>query len=349
MKSPITGKEMERRSEVGVEMTFRKENFNITHHYWLCTETGEQFTDEAMDALDLGQVYNQYREKYGIPFPEEIKLIREKYGTSASKMSEILGFGTNSWRQYEAGEIPSVSNGRLILAVKDSQDFIRQVEASTPLLSEKEKAGFLKQSQKLINEELETRESEREKITVFRKTRPNQFNGYRIPNLEKAAQMILFFSSRMKPLYKTKLNKLLFYADFQYFSNHGQSISGMEYRAIQHGPVPADYDKLLVRLSEDELIAIEPDADNFGETVQPKKGFDSLVFSTEELAVLDQIENQFKKITAKQIVEISHQEEGWKANVEGKGLVSYREFGWGIKTINRLHLASHPNCPIKPE
>jgi len=262
-------------------------------------------------------------------------------------MSEILGFGTNSWRNYEGGEIPSVSNGRLILAIKDPQDFIRQVEASTPLLTEKEKAGFLKLAQKLIHQELETLQADKEKITVFRKTRPNQFNGYRIPNLEKAGQMILFFASRMNPLYKTKLNKLLFYADFQYFSHHGQSISGMSYRAIQHGPVPADYDKLLVRLSEDIMIELETDEDNFGETVQANQTFDSQLFLTSEIAVLEQVENRFEKITAKQIVEISHQEAGWKANVEGKGLVSYLEFGWKLFFVG-TPLTSRTTLPPAP-
>jgi len=37
-------------------------------------------------------------------------------------------------------------------------------------------------------------------------------------------------------------------------------------------------------------------------------------------------------MTAKQVVDISHKEEGWKAKVEEKGLVSYREFGFGMKT-----------------
>lgn len=330
MKSPLTGNEMERRTEPGFELTFRKETFTITHHFWLCTETGEQFTDDAMDDLDLGQVHNQYREKYGIPFPEEIKGIREKYGVSASKMSEILGLGANSWRNYEAGEVPSVANGRLILAINNTEDFRRQVEASSALLSEKEKSQLLHKIDHIQRQEAERAEKERDKIRVFGKTRPNQFNGYRVPNLEKAAHMILFFASRMKPLYKTKLNKLLFYADFHFFSKQGQSITGMEYRAIQHGPVPADYDKLLVRLSEDVLIELEPDADNFGETVQAKKGFDPQLFSTEELAMLEQIEDRFEKVNARQIVEISHQEEGWKANEKEKGLVSYREFGFDL-------------------
>ncbi len=335
MKSPITGKEMERRMEPGVKITYRKEEYTIVHHYWLCPDSEERYTDGVMDDLDLGQVHNQYREKYGIPFPEEIKNIREKYAVSASKMSEILGLGANSWRNYEAGEVPSVANGRLILAVKDPQDFSRQVEASTPIITEKEKSTLLKHAQKLVQQELETRELEREKITVFSKTRPSQFTGYRQPSLERAAQMVLFFAQNMPDLFKTKLNKLLFYADFLHFSQKGQSISGMEYRAIEFGPVPADFDKLLVRLSEDNLVEVREkkigETDYTGEIIQPKQNYDSTLFEPEQQKVLIEVANRFSKMTAKQVVDISHKEEGWKANVEGKGLVSYREFGFELK------------------
>ena len=61
----------------------------------------------------------------------EIQNIRNQYSISAGKMSEILGFGTNSYRLYEGGEIPSVSNGRLILAVKDPGDFKKQKRYET--------------------------------------------------------------------------------------------------------------------------------------------------------------------------------------------------------------------------
>ncbi|MBO9573728.1 MAG: hypothetical protein J7497_16195, partial [Chitinophagaceae bacterium] len=129
MRSPITGKEMKLVKEPS-RLPFRKEEFSIVYHYYLCEETKEQFTDDELDNINIIQVHNQYREKYGIPFPEEIKAIREKYQISASKMAEVLGFGPNTYRLYEAGEIPSVSNGRLILSINQPEEFIRQVEAS---------------------------------------------------------------------------------------------------------------------------------------------------------------------------------------------------------------------------
>ena len=89
--------------------SFRKNDFEITEHFYLCEETQEEFTTSELDALNLNQVYNQYRDKYGLPFPDQIKRIRAKYDVSALKMAEILGLGVNSYRltlgfKYDGGD-----------------------------------------------------------------------------------------------------------------------------------------------------------------------------------------------------------------------------------------------------
>ena len=89
-------RQIEERSQL-----FRKETFTISFHYWLCEETGERFEDEDMADVNLKQVHDQYRAKYDIPTPEKIAEIRKKYGVSALKMSKILGFGDNQYREYE--------------------------------------------------------------------------------------------------------------------------------------------------------------------------------------------------------------------------------------------------------
>ncbi len=76
----------------------------------------------------MNQVFNQYRDKFNIPFPDEIRRIRKKYGLSAKRMSEILGFGVNSYRNYEAGEMPSIANAKLIQMVDDPSYFLDMVE-----------------------------------------------------------------------------------------------------------------------------------------------------------------------------------------------------------------------------
>lgn len=186
---------------------------------YLCEDSGERFTDDRLDTLNTVQAINQYREKYGIPFPEEIRQIREQYGVSASKMSEILGMGANTYRLYEAGEMPTVANGRLILSVRDPAEFIKQVQASTHMLSERESEKFIAKANALVEKTQAPCRGELLQVTL-REEPPNSYNGYRRLNLPKVSQAIAYFEQHIGNLYKTKLNKLLFYTDFLAYHPH---------------------------------------------------------------------------------------------------------------------------------
>ena len=77
MKSPFTDKEMSIQKEWRT-MYFRKDEFKVLFHSYKCNDTGEQFEDDVFAQLNYNQLVNQYREKYSIPFPEQIISIREK-------------------------------------------------------------------------------------------------------------------------------------------------------------------------------------------------------------------------------------------------------------------------------
>jgi len=53
---------------------------------------------------------------------------------------------------------------------------------------------------------------------------------------------------------KTKLAKLLYLADFSWFYEKMESMSGMQYRRIQYGPVPDLYFRALDELEEEGRI-----------------------------------------------------------------------------------------------
>jgi len=332
MESPITGKEMKLVMEPAV-LSFRKEKFEVVYHYYLCEDSKEQFTDDVLDTINLNQVYNQYREKYGIPFPEEIREVREQYGVSASKMSTILGFGTNQYRLYETGEVPSVANGRLILAIKEPDDFIKQVRASEHLLDSTEVKKLVQKAEKLI----EVRQHNLWNLLlverIFRNESPNAFSGYRKPDFEKIAQVIRFLSDGRDDINKTKLNKLLFYADFGCFRKTGNSITGITYRAIPLGPVPAEYDKLYMKLADDDLIQIKQKLikDYYADVFQGLVGFDASNFSPFEIEVLQFVKEKFCHLTTNQIVEISHDESAWIQNQENRDLINYQKYAFGLK------------------
>lgn len=137
MKSPFTGGATKFEKEPRV-LEFRKDSFEVLFHYYVCVDTREQFTTTDIDTLNLNQVHNKYREKYGIPFTDEIKNIREKYGLSAAKMSEVLGLGANIYRNYEAEEMPSVATGRLIRLAQDPEEFAKLLEMSKNSLEQHE-------------------------------------------------------------------------------------------------------------------------------------------------------------------------------------------------------------------
>lgn len=335
MNSPITGKPMKLVKEAGTKLKFRKEEFEVTYHYYLCEDTNEQFTNDELDSINLIQVHNLYREKYGIPFTEEIKEIRKKYNVSASKMSEILGLGANTYRLYEEGEIPSVSNGRLILAIKDPKDFIKQVQASAHLLSEKETNKLIHAAQQV----LETYKKNQWDILlnkyVFNFSQLNQYNGYTIPDLNRIAQIICYFTQSGE-LFRTKLNKLLFYTDFVTFSRSGYSMTGLSYRAIQRGPVPSSYQNLFAKLCEDGLISTKSVTigDEDFEAIVGEKKFDAELFSELEVNVLKEIHEKLLNIKTNELVQLSHTESAWIKNQEKKEIISYLNCSFDLKCFS---------------
>ena len=233
MKSPVTGKEMIPEKEKRT-LVFRKESFEVVYHFYRDPETGDTFVDDRLETLNISQLYNQYRERLQLPFPEEIKAIRKKYGVSARKMSDILGFGPNTYGNYEKGEIPSKTNARIIQLASEPKEFLKLARYSGNLTSALER--------KITEAEKTDPEDFFSKITD---NTPGRYTGYRMMVSEKVYQMVRYFAEVLQP-WKTKLNKLLFYADFLHYKMHGISISGLKYAAIDHGPVPDNYEILLL-------------------------------------------------------------------------------------------------------
>ena len=325
MKSPFTGQKMTIQKELRT-MSFRKEEFQIVFHSYRCEETGEQFEDELFSQLNYNQLVNQYREKYTIPFPEQIIAIREKYDVSAVKMSVILGFGANGYRLYEGGEVPSQSNARLIQVVEDPQEFRKFVEVCFELESSVKdklyrKIDILVEAQRdaLFEKQLEN--------YLFEGGKPGRLTGYRKPNLEKFTEMVVYFTETLQP-WKTKMNKLLFYADFLMHKQCAFSMSGVQYRAIDMGPVPNNFNSIFEYLSNKNKVDILnfnfPDGGT-GEQFKPsgKSTFRPEIFTKEELAVLKMVAERFKKTSTNDIIDTSHKEKAWIENKESKKLIDY--------------------------
>lgn len=311
---------------------FRKEPFHIVYHTWVDNENGEEFTTRELDELNQAQLHNQYRSKYGIPFIDEIKVIREQYGLSAAKMSEILGLGPNVYRNYENGEMPSIPTGRLIQLAKDPMEFKKLIELSSNELEEQEIERINKKVTSSLTgwDAVECLMEER----LFGTKIPGNYNGYRIPMLEKIGMMAKYFAQHLMP-FKTKMNKLLFYADFLHYSKTGYSISGMTYVAITHGPVPKNYGGIYDRLSEAGYIDIEEvEFDDYGgEKFLNHDGEpDMEIFSESERFAIEIVQQKLGRLRTADIVDISHDEIAWQQNIDKHGRISY-DYGFVLQHV----------------
>lgn len=82
-----------------------------------------------------------------------------------------------------------------------------------------------------------------------------------IPDIQKYKHMMLAYLrmhvSKDGKIPKTKLAKLLYLADFAWFYNHLESMSGMQYRKLTYGPVPDTFFRAIDELEETGKIVIE--------------------------------------------------------------------------------------------
>ena len=318
MKSPFTGGNVTFQQEE-TTLTFRKEEFTYTHLSYRCEDTGEQFTTTELDEINIGQVYNQYRVKYGIPFPDEIKQIRQKYGLSASKMSEILGFGNNQYRLYENGDMPSEGNGKILSSIKDANFFYTFVQNTRNQFTAEE----INKIERKIQAIPTNKDREEKERLIFNYSR-SVYNGYAAQSYSKLKNILLYFIEKLHGVFNTKMNKLLFYTDFLSYKRYGRGITGLQYHAIQFGPVPERWDRIYALMDD-----IEPEIVHFanpdicGTKLQSTLSPDTSCFSPEEQSILDQVLENFRNDNVSSISNKSHQEDAWIQNNQNKGLINY--------------------------
>ncbi len=145
IESPLTGGKAVYQTEMR-ETEFRGEKFVYEHHNLRDLETDIEFTNTEIDEGNVQRVYTQYRKRHGIPSPAELTAMREEYGLSAAKMSEILGLGTNQYRLYEEGQMPSEAIGKILRSIQTPSVFLGYVESCRNQMSE---ADYHKLCQKI--------------------------------------------------------------------------------------------------------------------------------------------------------------------------------------------------------
>ncbi|MFH1453457.1 MAG: type II TA system antitoxin MqsA family protein [Armatimonadota bacterium] len=301
----------------------RGEEIPVEVIYCHCNSCAVDFEnlDDKNDYLDLA--YRKYRQRHDMIQPEGIKKLRKKYELTQTEMAKLLGWGNVTLARYEKGALQDHAHDKALKFLTEPRNVYALLKQN-PESVDKEKYNKLKNYLVACIE----KEFEKDLIKTSFDYFGDKFSGFSAFSFEKFINMVLFFCKG--GIFKTKLNKLLFYADFKHFKNCEKSISGIQYIHAAYGPVPKLYSFLLAYLIENKLIDIDEvefghDKHNkevLGEEFNSMVNSDLNLFSDSEIQTLIEIKNYFSSFGSKKISEFSHEEPAYKLTQNGE-MISY--------------------------
>jgi hypothetical protein len=136
----------------------------------------------------------------------------------------------------------------------------------------------------------------------------NVFSGKRAFSKRKMAAMIEYLTAQGRDVYKTSLNKLLFYSDLTNFYLTGHGISGAVYYNRRFGPVADPAEPVLAELVAEDKVRIHPRVHTLATAADPD--LDGL--TAEEQKVLDWVVGSYGTMSAGEVSEYSHNEMAYK-------------------------------------
>lgn len=133
-------------------------------------------------------------------------------------------------------------------------------------------------------------------------------------------EMILYVAqkgARMERFGKTKLNKILWKADFAAFSDRGSPVTGRPYQKLGNGPAPVEMPTILAEMEADGLIEIvQVQVGSVTEHRVIAKTDPTLrFFSPDDLRFVDLAIEYFWETTATEASDLSHGV-AWKTRAE---------------------------------
>ncbi|MCC7408526.1 MAG: DUF4065 domain-containing protein [Phycisphaeraceae bacterium] len=291
---------------------------------WVCPVCGESMV-EASFGDPIEKVYEAYRKKHGLLTSEEIAGIRERWGLSQVAFASLLGMSQATINRYERGSLQQQKEDELIRAFGDAGHMRDALPRRGHLLTRRQRKAIedaLSQATSPLNErrwEFELEESGGRELS--------EFNGFRAFSFERYAAIVVWFSKCVSVLTQTKLYKLLFYSDFLAYKTSSVSLTGTMYRAMPHGPVPADFGVLRGLMEIQDLVVVNEKMyqnGNVGEEFSAGPKADELadILGEEELRILESVRDQLGGDTPSQVSDRSHREDAWKDTPQ-KQLISY--------------------------
>ena len=130
---------------------------------------------------------------------------------------------------------------------------------------------------------------------------------------KKLINAIIYFVRHTKHCHTLKLFKLLNFLDFEHYRQTGRAVTGLTYKAWQHGPAPSELWHEMSSPKPDlaQAVVITPIRDELsGEQlrrdIKPRKQFDRSVFTKREFQIMERLAEYFYEFKAGDMREMSH-------------------------------------------
>jgi hypothetical protein len=147
------------------------------------------------------------------------------------------------------------------------------------------------------------------------------------PDDAKLKELVIFIASRSQDdsrFGSTKLNKLLFFADFLAYVKLGKAITNHVYMRLPNGPAPKAMLPIIKQMISSQSLAVQ-ERDHYGRTQKVPialREANLKLFSSEEIAIVTEVLDAFRKNNAKGISSLSHQFDGWRL-AEDREIIPY--------------------------
>ncbi|MBI5114872.1 DUF4065 domain-containing protein [Candidatus Poribacteria bacterium] len=291
------------------DIEVRGEPIKVEVEYYKCRDCGEEFLDLNSKKDPLAEAYRIYRQRHCMVQPEEIRKFRKRYGLTQTELSKLLGWGGATLSRYENGALQDDTHETALRLAMEPRNLHELVRSKPEALGPEKRKDLI---EVLASEREAAFSFTREFEDRFGNYEPTEFSGYRRLDIRKLFNAILFFCKA--GVFTTKLNKLLFYADFKHFKDESVSITGARYLCFQYGPVPEHYDYYLADLIDERALRVEEvifekdGVEIAGTRHYSAKDPDLNYFDNTELESLLFVEKHFRNVGAGDISEISHKE-----------------------------------------
>lgn len=302
---------------------FKDESISINEKYLICKICASEVYDEdcANDTLKKLSI-KYYEKKHGMGL-YDFKKIRNNYGLSQILFSKVLNWGSSTLKRYESGvSLPDSSHISIYKILRNNPptivNFYQENKDNLTIMEQEEVEKNLKGYLIYDNKENKVFDLLR---TIYSSKEQTIFNGNTIFNPSKLLNMITFFSNNY--VLKTKLMKLLWYADFLMFKKQGKSISGISYMRLPYGPVPKSHDLILGTMQSINAITITEEESSNGYTriiIEAQQDIDQSIFERTEIETMNYVYNYFRDFGSVQITEFSHKEKAWLETPENEDI-----------------------------